>query len=320
MDREQKMQSPPATTAATAPPPGRPVELEPGVVRVIAPNPSPMTFWGTNSYLVGSGPGLALIDPGPDLPAHAAALRAALRPGQHISHILCTHSHLDHSPLAARLARQTGARVHAFGTHLDGRRPVMAALAAAGLAGGGEGIDAAFAPDVRLAHGARIAGDGWRIEALHTPGHIANHLCFALERPGGEALFSGDHVMGWASSMVSPPDGDLTAFMASCAQLAARPSRVYYPGHGAPLPDPAARLAWLTAHRETRLQQVLAALADGPATCTELTARVYTDIPPALLPAARRNMLAQLIALAETARITAAPTLSAQATFTLAPG
>ncbi|SIN96220.1 MBL fold metallo-hydrolase [Vannielia litorea] len=293
------------------------VELEPGVVRVIAPNPSPMTHWGTNSYLVGET-GLALIDPGPDLPAHAEALLAALKPGQAITHILCTHSHLDHSPLAARLSARTGAPVHAFGTHLDGRRPVMQALAESGLAGGGEGIDAGFAPDIRLAHGDVLAGPGWQLTALHTPGHIANHLSFALARPEGEAVFTGDHVMGWASSLISPPDGDVTAFMASLALLAGRPSRIYHPGHGAAVTDPAARLAWLASHRRARESQVLAALAAGPASPPELTARVYTDVPPALLPAAERNLLAQLVALAEQGAVTASPTLSASATYALA--
>ncbi|QDC10131.1 MBL fold metallo-hydrolase [Oceanicola sp. D3] len=295
---------------------GKPEELEPGVVRLIAPNPSPMTHWGTNSYLVGET-ALALIDPGPDLPAHAEALLAALRPGQHISHILCTHSHVDHSPLAARLAAETGAQVHAFGTHLDGRRPVMEALAASGLAGGGEGVQPDFAPDVRLPHGAVLEGPGWQLTALHTPGHISNHLCFALSRTSGEAVFTGDHVMGWASSLISPPDGDATAFMASCALLAGRNSRIYYPGHGAPVTDPAARLTWLTEHRNAREAQVLHALAKGPGTPPELTARVYTDVPPALLPAAERNMLAQLIALVESGQATATPTLSSTASYAL---
>ncbi|MBS8225988.1 MBL fold metallo-hydrolase [Vannielia litorea] len=296
---------------------GTPVELEPGVVRVIAPNPSPMTFWGTNSYLVGET-ALALIDPGPDLPAHAEVLLAALKPGQHISHILCTHSHVDHSPLAARLARETGAQVYAFGTHLDGRRPVMEALAASGLAGGGEGVQPDFTPDVRLAHDAVLEGPGWQLTALHTPGHISNHLSFALARPEGEAVFTGDHVMGWASSLISPPDGDALAFMASCALLAARASRIYYPGHGAPVEDPAARLDWLTTHRRARESQVVEALRAGPGTTAQLTARVYTDVPPALLPAAERNMLAQLIALVEQGQATASPTLSATATYALA--
>ncbi|MBY6152423.1 MBL fold metallo-hydrolase [Vannielia litorea] len=296
---------------------GKPVELEPGITRVIAPNPSPMTHWGTNSYLVGETE-LALIDPGPNLPTHAEALLAALKPGQKITHILCTHSHLDHSPLAARMAAETSAPVYAFGTHLDGRRPVMQRLAETGLVGGGEGIDADFTPDIRLAHRDVLEGPGWRLAALHTPGHIANHLSFALERPEGEAVFTGDHVMGWASSLISPPDGDVTAFMASLALLAERPSRAYHPGHGAPVTDPASRLTWLADHRRARESQVLQALAAGPATPAELTARVYTDVPPALLPAAERNLLAQLIALTEQGLATASHTLSASATYALA--
>lgn len=194
----------------------------------------------------------------------------------------------------------------------------MQALARSGLVGGGEGVDLSFAPDMRLADGAQISGSGWQLTALHTPGHIANHLCFALAGAGlPRAVFTGDHVMGWASSMVSPPDGDLTAFMASCARLAARDDAVYFPGHGDPVEDPQARLAWLIAHREARSAQIRAALAEAPGTPEDLTARVYTDTPEALRPAATRNLLASLIALVETGEAKAEPRLSADARFSL---
>lgn len=267
---------------------------EPGLRRLTAGNPSPMTYRGTNTYLVGIGD-VAVIDPGPDDPAHLSAILAALGPGEQVSHILVTHSHLDHSPLAHPLSERTGAPVFAFGTHADGRRPIMQRLAAEGAVGGGEGIDRAFAPDHRLQDGEIIAGETWRIQAIWTPGHTANHMCFAWN----DALFTGDHVMGWASSLISPPDGDLAAFLESCARLATRGDRVFYPGHGDPVPDPAARLAWLVAHRRDRERQILDALSLGPASITELARRIYTDTPVGLLPAAERNILAHVIDLSE---------------------
>ncbi|WP_102109307.1 MBL fold metallo-hydrolase [Oceaniglobus roseus] len=299
--------------AAFDPVPGRPETVAPGVRRILAPNPSPMTFRGTNTYVVGQGE-VALIDPGPLDMAHAAALRAALA-GERVTHILVTHAHLDHSPLAAPLAAETGAPVLAFGPATAGRRPVMAALAAEGLAGGGEGVDAAFAPTESLADGAVIAGAGWRIAALHTPGHMANHMCFAF----GDLLFTGDHVMAWSTSLISPPDGDAAAFMASCDRLSGRGDRLYLPGHGPAVSDPAARLAALVAHRRGREAQILAALAEGPAAAATLTRRLYADIPAALHPAALRNVLAHLVDLHEQKRVTAAPALSADAVFALSP-
>jgi len=295
------------------PTPGLAETLEPGLRRILAPNPSPMTFRGTNTYLLGEGR-VAVIDPGPDRPGHLEAILAALAPGETVSHILVTHSHVDHSPLARPLALATGAPVCAFGDSRAGMRADMAALSGAGVTGGGEGVDRDFRPDETLADGEEIAGDGWRVTALWTPGHMGNHMSFAW----GDAVFSGDHVMGWASSMVSPPDGDLTAFMASCRRLAERADRVFYPGHGAPVPDPAARLGWLTRHRETRTAQLRAALAEAPGTVPELTVRIYTDIDPRLLPAAERNVFAHLIDLARKGEVTAEPELALAARFALA--
>ncbi|ETX29137.1 MBL fold metallo-hydrolase [Roseivivax isoporae] len=274
----------------TAPEAGRPETLAPGLVRLLAPNPSPMTFWGTNTYLVGTR-GLAVIDPGPDLPAHLDAILASLGPGQHITHILVTHAHLDHAPAARPLAARTGAPILAFGDARAGRSAAMRRLAAAGTLGGGEGVDAAFVPDAELPDGALVAGDGWQIEALHLPGHFGNHLGFAL----GDTLFTGDLVMGWASSLVSPPDGDLTDFMASLDRLASRTWSSFLPGHGAPVTDPAARLAELIAHRRAREAAILAALRAGAADAAAIARTVYTDTAPALLPAAERNVLAHLI-------------------------
>ena len=292
------------------PAPGEAVPLGPDLRRILAPNPSPMTFRGTNTYLLGRRE-LAVIDPGPAIPAHLEAILAALAPGQSVSHIIVTHSHLDHSPLARPLAARTGAPVLAFGGPTAGRSAVMERLARSGLAGGGEGIDTGFAPDVTLAHGARIAGDGWELEVIHTPGHLGNHIALAWE---GQC-FTADHVMGWASSLVSPPDGDLTDFMASCRALRARAWERFHPGHGAPVEDPAARLDWLIRHREAREAAILERLGDGPATARELAARIYTDVAPALLPAAERNVLAHLVDLTGRGRVAPEGPLAAGARF-----
>lgn len=272
------------------PAPGAAVTLEPGLQRILAPNPSPMTYRGTNTYLLGTK-GLAVIDPGPADDAHLAAILAAVQPGQHISHIIVTHSHLDHSPLAAPLAEATGAPVYAYGGPEAGRSAVMARLADSGMAGGGEGIDRDFRPDVQVAGGVVISGEGWELEVIHTPGHLGNHIALAW----GDACFTADHVMGWASSLVSPPDGDLTDFMASCRNLRERSWRVFHPGHGAPVTNPAERLDWLIAHRESREQAILAHLGAGSATARQLAEAIYTETPAALMGAAERNVFAHLV-------------------------
>ncbi|EPX76181.1 MBL fold metallo-hydrolase [Salipiger mucosus] len=282
------------------PVPGRPETLAPGLRRIVAPNPSPMTLRGTNTYLLGTR-GVAVIDPGPDDSSHLDAIRAALHPGARVTHIVVTHAHRDHSALAPALAAVTGAPVLAFGDARAGRSPVMEALARGGAIGGGEGVDAGFAPDERMEDGAVLEGADWQLEAIHTPGHFGNHLALAW----GDTLFTGDLVMGWSTSLVSPPDGDLTAFMASLDRLRARPWRVMHPGHGAPVADPAARLDALLAHRRSREAEIRAALDEGPATASALASRIYADIPAALHPAAARNVLAHLIDL--TARGLARP-------------
>ncbi len=302
-----------STTANFAPKAGVPVTLAPMLHLVLAPNPSPMTFLGTNTYIIGKGT-VAVLDPGPDDPAHLAALLAALG-DQKVSHVLLTHSHLDHSPLARRLADTTGAAVCAFGDSAAGRSSVMQSLAAEGLAGGGEGIDHQFVPDIHLKDGASIDGSWGTITALHTPGHIGNHLCFIWDK----TVFTGDHVMGWASSLVSPPDGDLTDFMASCTRLQAIRADRYYPGHGAPITDPDERLRWLIAHRQTREAQIIQALSAGPTHIDSLTKMIYDDIAPGMLPAAARNVFAHLIDLHQRGRVLAAPRLGLKAEFALAP-
>ncbi|MFS4583072.1 MBL fold metallo-hydrolase [Phaeobacter sp. C3_T13_0] len=296
------------------PPAGVAEEIETGLRRLLAPNPSPMTYRGTNTYLLGTTD-IAVIDPGPASNTHLHAILKALKPGQHISHILVSHSHLDHSPLARPLANATGAKISAFGAPSAGRSTVMTQLAEAGLAGGGEGIDTDFIPDINLRDGETLTGADWQLEVIHTPGHLGNHIAFAWN----DACFTADHVMGWASSLVSPPDGDLTDFMASCRRLAEREWRIFYPGHGAPVDDPSARLNWLISHRQAREAAIMDELSDGPATVTELAARIYTETPPALLPAAERNVFAHLVDLAGKSRVRPDGPLSFGAIFERLP-
>jgi len=291
---------------------GAAIEVQPGLRRIVAPNPSPMTYRGTNTYLLGDRD-IAVIDPGPLSDPHLASILDALTPAQRISHIIVTHTHIDHSPLAAPLAAATGAPVIAFGDATAGRSAVMHQLAASGLAGGGEGIDAGFTPDTEVAEGEVIDGGDWQLEVIHTPGHLGNHIALAW----GTACFTADHVMGWASSLVSPPDGDLTDFMASCRKLRARDWDVFHPGHGAPVDDPAARLDWLIRHRLSREAAILDALEDGPATARALAERIYTETPPALLGAAERNVFAQLIDLAGRSEVSTTDRLAADAVFCL---
>jgi glyoxylase-like metal-dependent hydrolase (beta-lactamase superfamily II) len=284
--------------------------LEPMLRRILAPNPSPMTYRGTNTYLLGDT-GIAVIDPGPDDDAHLKAICDALGNGQYISHIIVSHAHLDHSPLAARLSKATAAPVYGFGPAHAGRSPVMAALAETGLAGGGEGVDLGFHPQETVVDGDLIEGENWVLRVLHTPGHIGNHICLGW----GDACFTADHVMGWASSLVSPPDGDLTDFMASCARLQREPWRIFYPGHGAQIEMPDARLDWLVAHRRGREASILDALSAGPRNAAEIARVVYNDISSGLLPAAERNVLAHLIDLEGKSKVRCRGPLGARAPF-----
>lgn len=279
--------------------PGQPAGLASGLRRVLAPNPSAFTGPGTNSYILGEGR-VALIDPGPDDPAHQAALLAALAPGEVVEAVIVTHAHHDHSALALPLARHLGAPVLAFGDALAGRNPALSGFADLG---GGEGVDSHFRPDTLLADGDVYTGPDWSLRVVHTPGHLGNHICLQW----GDTLFSGDMAMGWATSIVSPPDGDMGAYMASLGRLSALGPRVLWPGHGATVTAGAARLAELTTHRRERESQIRSALADGPATASALAARIYQDLPVSLLPAAERNVLAHLLDLHGRSLILAQP-------------
>lgn len=257
---------------------------------VLAPNPSAMTGPGTNSFLIGERE-VAVIDPGPDDPTHIQAI-LDMAEGR-ISHILVTHAHLDHTAGVARLAQATRAPVFAFGPADSGRSPTMARLAATGL-NGGEGADTGFRPDIELRHGEELRSSDWTLQALHTPGHMGGHLSFRL----GDAIFCGDLVMGWSTSIISPPEGDLVDYFRSLDLLARLAPRVLYPAHGDPITAPLPRLEELAAHRRLRSAQILGALDAGPGTAAELAARIYT-IPAHLMPAAERNVLAHLLALAD---------------------
>lgn len=268
--------------------------------RILAPNPSPMTFTGTNTYLLGRTD-IAVIDPGPDDPNHLVAILDAVGPGNKITKIIVTHSHIDHSPLAKALSQSCGAKIYAYGDSFAGRNPDMVALAELGNMGGGEGVDKGFEPDISLTDDAKFEHEGAQVNAIWTPGHFGNHMAFAWDN----VLFCGDHVMGWASSMISPPDGDLGAFRRSCIRLLARPERLYLPGHGEPVSDGPARVRWLMEHRDAREAQIMAALTQQPDTAQGLAERIYTNVDSRLIPAATRNVLAHLIDLNTRQRVSA---------------
>jgi glyoxylase-like metal-dependent hydrolase (beta-lactamase superfamily II) len=258
------------------------VPLSPLVSRLLAPNPGPFTFKGTGVHIIGAGRQVAVIDPGPALPGHIAALKQALGTRQ-VSHILVTHTHRDHSPAAAALKAWSGAQIY-------GVTSPAATASAEGLVD--EAHDHDFAPDITVSDGMLIGGEGFLLECVATPGHTANHMCYALVQE--KALFSGDHVMGWSTSVMAPPDGDMGAYLASLEKLAARDERIFYPTHGSPIADPRDWLDQLIAHRRLREAQILAALARGADTLTALVEKLYPDLAPVLRPAAAQQVAAHL--------------------------
>jgi glyoxylase-like metal-dependent hydrolase (beta-lactamase superfamily II) len=281
---------------------GRSDRVSPLIRRVVAENPGPFTFTGTGTYIVGSG-AVAVIDPGPALPAHLDALLAAVK-GERVVQILVTHTHADHSPLARPFAQATGAPIAAAAP------PVPRDAAEARVE---EDEDPAFAPDRVLEGGEILSGPGWTLEAIATPGHASNHLAFALAEEN--ALFSGDHVMGWSTTVVAPPDGDMGAYYASLDLVAARNFATLWPTHGPPVTDPAPFLAAYKAHRLDRERQILDHLAAGPATAAELTPGVYAAVDRRLWPAAAQSLLAHLIHLNRTGAVEADGAPSPQARF-----
>jgi glyoxylase-like metal-dependent hydrolase (beta-lactamase superfamily II) len=258
-----------------------PVTLEPLVRRLLAPNPSPFTFTGTETYIVGRGE-VAVIDPGPDLPDHVEAILAATE-GERISAILCTHTHRDHSPASRPLQVASGAPIIGCAPlTLDDDGPRADAA-----------FDAEYRPDRVLTDGEMLSGPGWTLEAVATPGHTSNHLCFALHE--GKALFSGDHVMGWSTTVVSPPDGDMAAYMASLDRLLGRDDRIYYPAHGDPVKEPQRFVRAVAAHRRQRERQILDLLEQEAQAIPAMVGSMYRGIDPRLHGAAGRSVLAHLI-------------------------
>lgn len=264
--------------------PGEAIALSPLVRRVLAPNPSAFTFRGTNGYIVGRGH-VVIIDPGPEDAAHAARLLDILR-GETVSHIVVTHTHRDHSPAARAIAKATGA-------------PIVGCAPYAPKIEAGEEIrldashDREHAPDLIMREGDFISGPGWTLRALETPGHASNHLCFSLAEEN--ALFSGDHVMGWSTSIVSPPDGMMSDYMASLEKLRIRDDAIYWPGHGDAVRNPQRFVRGLINHRRHRESAILKRLSEGDRTIAEIVPVLYAGVPKALHPAASQSVLAHLI-------------------------
>ncbi|MDB5467416.1 MAG: metallo-beta-lactamase family protein [Phenylobacterium sp.] len=273
---------------------GRCDQVSPLIRRVIANNPGPFTFTGTGTYIVGRDE-VAVIDPGPDDPAHLEAILAAVV-GERVTHILITHHHADHSPLAAPLKAATGATIYGC------------AVAAPEEDDTGEvrmeaGHDHDFRPEVSLCGGGEVSGPGWSIEAIPTPGHTSNHICYALKEEN--CLFSGDHIMGWSTTVITPPDGDMTDYLKSLELIRARGFSTIWPTHGPPIRAVTPFIDAYVEHRQERLDQILKALTAGPARIADLVPRLYADVDARLWPAAARSMLAAMIHLAREGRITA---------------
>ena len=289
---------------------GRRDQVSPLIQRVIADNPGPFTFTGTGTYIVGRdmpGAGVAVIDPGPDDEAHLHALLRALK-GRSVSHILVTHTHRDHAPLSRALADATGGA-----PILAARPPARTSHVSLAL---DDDDDADFKPDVVTADGQMIEGDGWTIEAMATPGHASNHMAYVLRDEN--ALFSGDHVMGWSTTVVAPPDGDMTAYMDSLERVLARGFSTIWPTHGPAITQVAPFLKAYRDHRLEREAQICARLAAGDQTIAEMVPALYAAVDQRLWPAASLSVLSHLIKLVKDGRATAAPEPTMSALYALA--
>jgi glyoxylase-like metal-dependent hydrolase (beta-lactamase superfamily II) len=266
--------------------------LSPQIERLLAHNPSPFTFRGTGVYLVGDDSAVAVIDPGPDDAQHIKSLLAAIG-RRKVGHILVTHTHRDHSPAAAALKEVTGAKTYAYGPHArhDGDAE--------------EGGDRAFVPDIAVRDGDVIAGDVYRFRCVFTPGHTSNHMCYALEDE--QALFTGDHVMGWSTSVIAPPDGDMGDYMKSLEKLIPRRDRILYPTHGSPIVKPGPFLRAYLSHRKMRESQIARAISRGKNNVPSLVDALYAGLSPALRTAARLTIEAHLLHMIEDRRVKALP-------------
>ncbi|MBY5881758.1 MBL fold metallo-hydrolase [Rhizobium leguminosarum] len=300
----------PAFDLAFEPAYGQAVPVVSGVERITANNPGPFTFFGTNSYIVGSS-SVAVIDPGPEDEAHYQALMAALG-GRAVTHIFVSHTHRDHSPLARRLQAATGAVTVGQGPHRPARP-----LREGEVNPFSESSDISFVPDITLSDGESLSGDGWSLRAVLTPGHTANHAAFALA--GRDILFSGDHVMAWSTSIVAPPDGSMADYMTSLDRLIAREDRLLLPGHGGPVTQPPSFLRALKAHRLRREQAVLARVQAGDQRIAEIVKVIYRDTDPKLHGAAALSVLAHIEDLLERGEIAADGPPSLAALYQPAP-
>ena len=267
------------------------------IICILAPNPSPMTFKGTNTYIIGNEE-LAIIDPGPINEEHLENILGILA-GKPVKYIFLTHSHVDHSPLAKQLSAELKTPIYAYWTSDSGLSSTMISLLDSGYESGAEGIDYEFDPDCFIKDNQEFFLNDDIITAIHTPGHMGNHVCYQY----GKVLFSGDHVMGWATSMVSPPYGDLTQFMTSCRLLQSMKFDLFLPGHGDPVKNPSDRLNFLVNHRLERECQIKETIKKTALTALEITEIIYTDIDSSLIPAATRNVFAHLIDLNERGQV-----------------
>ncbi|MCY3813210.1 MAG: MBL fold metallo-hydrolase [Gammaproteobacteria bacterium] len=285
---------------------GEATELAPGIRRVIARNPSAFTLYGTGTYILGHGD-VAVIDPGPADPAHIEAIARATD-GETITHMLVTHTHMDHSPGCRLLAEHTDAPTFGFGPHGAGK-----------IADGvqvEEGGDMDFTPDVTVAGGETIEGDGWSVECVYTPGHTSNHVCYALEE--GRVLFSGDHVMGWSTSVISPPDGDMASYMESLELLLERDDAIYWPTHGPAITEPKRHVRAFIAHRREREEQIRQCLARGTRRIAEMVPTMYAGVAKQLHPAAARSVFAAMAYMVERGEVVCEGELAVGAEFRLA--
>ena len=286
--------------------------VAPTVRRAIARNPSPFTLHGTGTYVVGHGR-VAVIDPGPALEDHVEALVRGLR-GETVTHVLVTHTHRDHSPGCALLRRFTPAPTYGFGPHGSGRPKAGEEAEVVE-----EGADFEFEPDVTVHDGDVIECDGFSFECVYTPGHTSNHMCYRLREE--RALFCGDHVMGWSTTIVSPPDGHMGTYIASLERLLDGDDRTYWPTHGAPIPEPRPFVESLIEHRRSRARQVEACLRAGIDTIPGMVKRLYADLPVRMHPAAARSVLSTLIYLVERGEVTCGAAATIGARYALAePG
>ncbi len=267
-------------------------QVSPLIRRVVARNPGPFTFMGTGTYIVGRGE-VAVIDPGPDLPEHLDAILGALEPGERVTHILVTHHHSDHSPLARPLKAKTGAAIYGCAVGAAAEESTIRTEA---------GADFDFAPDVSLCGGGQVLeGPGWTLEAVATPGHTSNHICFDLKEEN--ALFSGDHIMGWSTTVITPPDGDMTDYMESLERVKARDFDVLWPTHGPPIREVTPFIEAYAAHRRAREAQVLAAVGEGYERIVDMVPKLYADVDPRLHPAAARSVLGHMIDLVRRGKV-----------------